>query len=59
MGESQLKHESFSPFSILIYCHGSICNCGLGEKKKNVIFADPVLETERDLKLEGKEDSSS
>jgi len=28
-------------------------------KKKNVIFADPVLETERDLKLEGKEDSSS
>lgn len=30
-----------------------------GEKKKNVIFADPVLETERDLKLEGKEDSSS
>lgn len=30
-----------------------------GKKKKNVIFADPVLETERDLKLEGKEDSSS
>lgn len=25
----------------------------------NVIFADPVLETERDLKCEGKEDSSS
>lgn len=30
-----------------------------GKKKKNVIFADPVLESERDLKLEGKEDSSS